>query len=1356
MTKFLTFLFLFITFSLSAQESDTEKQSHLNELYAKFRKKEMQDSIRAEQLAQSGNMKIVEIDKNGEVVRLVGFEPNGFPVFYANDNANAAATVGTDLIVAGAVNGYGLTGNGMIIGEWDGGSVLGTHQELTGRIIQVDSPSSTSDHSTHVAGTMIASGVTASAKGMATAATISAHDYSNDDSEMTTFSANGLLSNHSYGRISGWYETSGGDWRWYGDTTISGVEDYMFGFYSYNAQSWDLIANAAPYYLIVKSAGNDRNDVLPSSVSSHFVRGASNNWVASTVSRTGDGGTDGYDCIASSGNAKNILTVGAVSDISAGYSQPSDVSMSSFSGWGPTDDGRIKPDIVANGVSLYSTGADNNTDYYSSSGTSMSAPNATGSMALLQEMYSDSNAVFMTASSLKGLVIHTANEAGLTGPDFKFGWGLLNVKGAADIIADSVQNKIIEATLINLTTDTYTFYADGTSDVEATIVWNDPAGTIPSAALDPTTAILVNDLDLRISNSTGTIKLPWVVNGATPSIAATKGDNVKDNVEHVIFDSPSAGTYTFTVSHKSSLFGIVGTQDYSLIISGVSQMPTGPTPVASFTATATTICEGDSVYFTDSSTGNPTSIEWTFTGGNPSTATNATPGVGYTTAGIYTVKLKAINANGIDSVEQTNYVTVLAAPVITTTAFSDQCVSNGALTLTGATPASGVWSGSGVSSGAFDPMVAGIGTHTLTYTVSNGTCSSSATETISVVNSPVVNLPNFSTSICDNSAAFLLSGGTPLGGVYSGPGISNNMFDPSVSGMGSHLVTYTYSNAAGCSDFNTATLTVLPGTAVTLGSFNDVCDSSSLVILSGGSPTTGYYTGTGVDTLNGTFDPTIAGVGTHTITYFASGGFCISAATNTITVNPLPIVVLSPLTDECLATTSVTLSGGSPLGGVYSGTAVVNGIFDPSIAGAGTHWVYYNYTDLTTGCSGVDSTTINVVNSIQLQLNDTTLCENGSAFMLTGGMPSGGTYSGFGVSGSNMFDPAAARVGIHAITYADTTNACATPAVANYTVTISPRTSLASISDICLTGGIVPLTGGLPTGGTYSGIGVTNNEIDPLVNGVGTVMITYSVTANGCTDTSSQMVVIGVGSPEITNIKTSYCVNGNSIVFIGNPAGGTYAGSGMSDSIFDPNVAGTGTHTIVYTTTGGCAGTNSYAIQVNPKPAVGNITGPLISSQNLTAPYQVDAQNGAFYDWFITDGVIVSNSNNQVTVNWDASPAGMLEVVMVDQNGCRDTASLSVVLWPVSVGEIEIENQIQMYPNPVKDEVHFTGTVDKLEQLELVIINVSGQQVYSVEKSIEKGDFNWNVNVDSWSTGAYFYLLQSKDVMVGQGQFLKH
>ena len=137
-----------------------------------------------------------------------------------------------------------------------------------------------------------------------------------------------------------------------------------------------------------------------------------------------------------------MLTVGAVDDIIGGYSRfsgPSSVQMAEFSGWGPTDDGRIKPDVVGNGMFLISAWSDS-PFYAAAAGTSMSAPNVTGSLLLLQEHYQGIYGAgnFMRAATLKALAIHTADEAGdADGPDYAFGWGLLNTKTAAQVISEN-------------------------------------------------------------------------------------------------------------------------------------------------------------------------------------------------------------------------------------------------------------------------------------------------------------------------------------------------------------------------------------------------------------------------------------------------------------------------------------------------------------------------------------------------------------------------------------------------------------------------------------------------------------------------------------------------------------------------------------------------------------------------------------------------------------------------------------------------------------------------------------------------------------------------------------------------------
>lgn len=525
-------------------------------------------------------------------VQLMFIRESGVPAFYILDNINAAATVSTDRVWPGGGGGFSLTGSATALGElceWDGGGVRTAHQEFGGRVTQMDSPGGTHYHSTHVAGTLIAAGVVGSAKGMSYQGTLAAYDWNSDDSEMASAAAAGMnVSNHSYGYATGWsYNSSTGDWYWYGDVEISTVEDYGFGFYSVEAEAWDQIAYDAPYYTICKSAGNDRNDYGPGGDGGHYYWDPdAETWAWSTDARDWDGGTDGYDCISWNGTAKNILSVGAVNDISGGYTGPGDVVMSSFSGWGPTDDGRIKPDLVANGVSLYSCLDGNDSDYGSLSGTSMSSPNLAGSLNLLVRHYEATHSgATPLASTMKAVLIQTADEAGPDpGPDYMFGWGLLNTLGAAELIRDDASEAgyILEQSLANGATDEYYIMSDGLGPIRVSLAWTDPPGTPPSPSLNPTTSNLVNDLDLRLERiSTSTVYQPYVLNPASPASAATTGDNHRDNSEQIYLESPSAGLYLVSVTHKGTLSS---SQIYSLAMSSPEVVSDTEDPVVSVTA----------------------------------------------------------------------------------------------------------------------------------------------------------------------------------------------------------------------------------------------------------------------------------------------------------------------------------------------------------------------------------------------------------------------------------------------------------------------------------------------------------------------------------------------------------------------------------------------------------------------------------------------------------------------------------------------------------------------------------------------------------------------------------------------------
>lgn len=520
---------------------------------------------------------------DGRVIELMKLDKRGEPIYYTTNNVDAATTTRTDRLHSGGGAGLDLEGDGMTIGEWDEGKVRDTHEQFSGnRVDQVDGSSTLSDHATHVAGTLIGDGTgtgffSGNAKGMAPQAELDAYDWTNDESEMATAASNGLLvSNHSYGGFGGYDFEGNGQWTWYGGgLNFKGSgEDPDFGYYSSESENWDEIAYDAPYYLIVKAAGNDRKD--NPETNDQIRNGQNGTYVNYNPSShpDGDGEVDnGYDNLMPKANAKNVLTVAAVGDV-PNYTGAGDVVMTSFSSWGPTDDGRIKPDISANGQTVYSAGMDSNTDYSNKSGTSMASPNVAGSAILLQEHYENihGSGQFMKSATLKGLIIHTADEAGPDpGPDYKFGWGLMNTEAAAALITkdEVIPDVITENGYVPFVGFTKNIYSDGTEPLKVTICWTDwpgSPGANPFDIPDIPFQSLEWDHDLRLEKS-GTTYFPYVLDPSDPAAAATKTNNDRDNVEQIYIANPSPGTYTVNVTQSNSS-PFTPIRYFSMIITG--------------------------------------------------------------------------------------------------------------------------------------------------------------------------------------------------------------------------------------------------------------------------------------------------------------------------------------------------------------------------------------------------------------------------------------------------------------------------------------------------------------------------------------------------------------------------------------------------------------------------------------------------------------------------------------------------------------------------------------------------------------------------------------------------------------------
>jgi hypothetical protein len=479
--------------------------------------------------------------------------PSGKPIYLTTLNAHAAITTGTTLLQNGTA-GFVLQGEGQHIFQWDAGAVQ-SHVEFGNRVV-ANEGAATDRHATHIAGTLIASGVNPQVKGMSPLASLHAYYFDDDIFEIATQSEKNpygfLISNHSYGTATGWNRI-GNSWQWLGDELVSSDEDFTAGFYSLRTKQLDDIAFLSPYHTIVWAAGNDRAD-------------------------TGDGshpadcnGGTGYDCIVQEGTAKNIITVGGVDQV-LNYTGPASVPMPGFSSWGPTDDGRIKPDLVADGASVLSTTNGGVDQYTTLGGTSMATANASGSLLLLQDLHGKlKGGHWMRAATLKALAIHTTKETGpAPGPDYSFGWGLLDVGEAARVLSerDDINTFVVEGELLNDAVHEWVLTPQANQKITATLVWVDPSGLSPGAVLDPPYAMLVNDLDLRILDDQGATQFPWVLDPDNPSGAATHGDNTRDNVEKIEFNLPTFKPYRLQLSHKGYLAN--GSQPYSLILTYTS------------------------------------------------------------------------------------------------------------------------------------------------------------------------------------------------------------------------------------------------------------------------------------------------------------------------------------------------------------------------------------------------------------------------------------------------------------------------------------------------------------------------------------------------------------------------------------------------------------------------------------------------------------------------------------------------------------------------------------------------------------------------------------------------------------------
>ncbi|MBL9132337.1 MAG: S8 family serine peptidase [Verrucomicrobiaceae bacterium] len=578
-------------------------------------------------------------DASGRGWTLIGESPAG-PVKVVTQNARAADAIRADDLWPAGLHSWqntaltrNLTGSGITTSIFEAGNtpgILTGHSEFQGRAAQAFSVTA-GNHATSVADVIAGGGVLdvfrnsvnqgKMLRGVAYQSSVLGYDLFDFVTDTaSSVSAGHRFSNHSYGLPGGWYVdlflVNGVPtylWVWNHNAF---TEDPRLGLYSppsaqvgpgLSSKEMDEFVFTTQVQLPVFAAGNPNNigpGALPSPFYVTYVNGSP---AASTATRDWVNGDDGYDTVLPPGTAKNVLTVGSIRDVIS-----STVTLSSFSGTGPTDDGRIKPDVVAvgerntglgQGGSLFLAHAGSSSAYYDGnaadsqgtvniSGTSFASPQVQGGLALAQQRRAQllPTAGPLAASTWRAAAIHAAQDIGAGGPDYQYGWGIFDAVGLVEIIeADAALGRgtlIKEFEIAQGQPKVFFVILPANVAGRLTLAWSDPAGNPANAldtAVDVTTSMLVNDINLSAQDmGSGATRQPWVLNpdlvnesAAARSAAATTGVDNRNNVERIdIAATSQARTFKITIAPQGTITS--GPQKVSLVITGAE--PVKPRP----------------------------------------------------------------------------------------------------------------------------------------------------------------------------------------------------------------------------------------------------------------------------------------------------------------------------------------------------------------------------------------------------------------------------------------------------------------------------------------------------------------------------------------------------------------------------------------------------------------------------------------------------------------------------------------------------------------------------------------------------------------------------------------------------------
>ncbi|MDQ3108871.1 MAG: PKD domain-containing protein [Bacteroidota bacterium] len=794
----------------------------------------------------------------------------------------------------------------------------------------------------------------------------------------------------------------------------------------------------------------------------------------------------------------------------------------------------------------------------------------------------------------------------------------------------------------------------------------------------------------------------------------------------------------------------------------LSDPPVSAPPVAAINPSATSICIGSPVNFTDASTGTPTSWAWTFPGGTPasSTSQNVT-GVTWAAAGTYTVSLTATNANGNSTA--TVVITVNPNPVVTAAAAPATICAGQSSTLTGGGASTYVWNPGNLPGSPISVTPAATTTYTVTGTSAAG-CTNTAQVTVTVDPLPVVTASASPTTICVGQTTTL-----------TGNGASTYVWNPGnlpgasviVSPVTTTTYTVTGTSAAGCT--NTAQVTIIvnscPGPiAAFTASATSICigDSIDFTDASTGGPTSWSWSFPGgtpaSSTSQNVTDVYWIVAGTYTVTLTATNGSGSTSATQIITVNPAPniIVTASPAT-ICVGQNSTLTGAGAS---TYTWTpGPLSGI--PVTVSPAATTTYTVVGTSAAGCTNSAQVTVTVQPCLSPQVdfmaNDTVLCVGDciSFTDLTANNPIAWqwTFSGASVSTSSVQNPTNIcypTAGTFAVTLTATNaNGTATLTKTGYIVVNPPPVANAGNNASICTGQSTTLVGSGGVSYNWQPGNLSGSSV--LVTPPSTTTYTLTVTdANGCTATDLVTITVTTCATPVAALSVSdnticesSCIDFTDMS-TGTPTGWQWSFPGATPATSTAqnptnicyNTPGTYSVTLISTNAfGSDTVTMTNAVTVGAQPSVNASTFVTIAIGNST---QLTATGGAgSYSWSPPTGLNNSNAQNPV-----ASPTvtTTYTVTYTDNFGC--TATDTVTVEVIEAYSIFVPGSFSPNSDGTNDVLFVRGA--GIKELTFVVYDRFGEKVFESTSVNDGWDGSFrgkdmNTGIYVWYVTAVFY-----------------